>query len=445
MSRVLASWIGIASSLATLGLFEKEVGALQIANAGIDSRTATLERMRYWQLANPPLPLSKKYLLFTQDYGALNNLRIAWEMVGVVARETGRTLVLPPAKPIYLLDFGLNMGARKKYVFPSFDFEDAWHPDGDWYVSNCSTATKVEDLVNLVQLRANVPLLTWDEFFAATGLDFEAAKAKAAQVLVRKRKGSDYKKDNLYKCHNLKEYKAVESDILYMDGEKIRQGFSCGDWDGLGGPMLPEWRKTMQDNSWKLLTHGFVWHQDAFAIASLVVDHLGLFEYNALHARYGDFQFDSAKESPSQIFRNWPSLVAPGVKSLYIATDSPNLFTHLRPPQKGLQVLTWDSLFDPKKAGAALAAAVTAEQKKYTPERWFKLMGLVEEIICTYSNIFVGTQHSSFTGHIQRMRVHAKAPNTVRLFHTDPQPAQTQVVRKRQKVSETGDIFLQLN
>eukprot|EP00747_Dinoflagellata_sp_TGD_P056616 gnl/TRDRNA2_/TRDRNA2_150192_c1_seq2.p1 gnl/TRDRNA2_/TRDRNA2_150192_c1~~gnl/TRDRNA2_/TRDRNA2_150192_c1_seq2.p1 ORF type:complete len:109 (-),score=18.39 gnl/TRDRNA2_/TRDRNA2_150192_c1_seq2:59-385(-) len=54
---------------------------------------------------------------------------------------------------------------------------------------------------------------------------------------------------------------------------------------------------------------------------------------------------------------------------------------------------------------------------KYTPERWFKLQGPVEELICTFAKLFVGTDMSTFTGHIQRMRIHAKAPNTMRLMH----------------------------
>merc|ERR1712232_1095320 len=89
--------------------------------------------------------------------------------------------------------------------------------------------------------------------------------------------------------------------------------------------------------------------------------------------------------------------------------------------RNNIQILTWDDLFDAKKAGSQLAATIAAEKKKYTPERWFKLMGPIEELICTYSRLFVGTQHSSFSGHIMRMRIHTQAPNTQRLFHTGPE------------------------
>merc|ERR1719284_1945912 len=113
----------------------------------------------------------------------------------------------------------------------------------------------------------------------------------------------------------------------------------------------------MQDASWALLTHGFVWHQDAFSIASKVVDHFGLFEYNALHGRYGDFQYKTAVESPSLIFKNWPSL-AEGVRVLYVSTDNPDKFSEVH--QEKVQILTWDDLFDAKKAAPALAATFTA-------------------------------------------------------------------------------------
>merc|ERR1719198_2484287 len=80
-----------------------------------------------------------------------------------------------------------------------------------------------------------------------------------------------------------------------------------------------------QKSGYALLTHGFVWHKDAFAIASKVVNYLGLFTYTALHARYNDFQFHDDQQSPEALFKTWEGVLSPG-SLLWLATDEPEKF-----------------------------------------------------------------------------------------------------------------------
>lgn len=224
----------------------------------------------------------------------------------------------------------------------------------------------------------------------------------------------------------------MKEEMMFLDGDK-RQPFSCGEWWKLGGPR-DELRSTFHDQDWALLTHGFVWHPDAFDIGSKGVKYLGLFQYNSLHARYGDFV--ELQVEPSKIFKNWPSLLHDDAK-LYVATDAPEKF-------KTMDVLIWDDLSS-DKTGRVLAL----EKELYSSERWFKLTGLVEELICTYSKLFVGSEKSSFSGHIQRMRIHAGAPNTKPLYHTMAESANADATLQPkvfQKKPETqGDIFMQLH
>jgi hypothetical protein len=377
--------------------------------------SSLIVRMQYWQPAGPALPPTSRYLIFTNDQGGPNNLRIGWEMTGVVAQRTNRTLVLPPAQKIYLLDYG-PLNGRDSLKTSSFDG---------------SSETKVEDLINLEQLKANLPTLTWDEFHEKTGLSFMEAKAKAEQV-----RGTG--------CRAFHEFQEVQSDILYMDGQGLRQGFSCGDWAKQGGP-VSNWRGKMTDKNWALLTHGFVWHPDAFSIASKVVNFLGIFQYNALHGRYGDLQYQDVKTRPENIFHNWPSLLE-GVKTLYIASDNPEKFDSLDVGK--VRALKWEDLFT-EKTGNLLES----EKAKYTPERWFKLMGPVEELICTYSKLFVGTRLSSFSGHIERMRIHSKAPvQEVHVHDTPENPGEIQKIlsvwderesRYQRHDRSSGDVFLE--
>merc|ERR1711939_927173 len=102
-----------------------------------------------------------------------------------------------------------------------------------------------------------------------TGLTFKEATAKAGMLMGRL--PGMPKEDTAGGCRGFEEFERVQDDILFMDGQGLRQGFSCGEWAKLGGP-APNWRNSMTNENWVLLTHGFVWHPDAFSIASKVVN-----------------------------------------------------------------------------------------------------------------------------------------------------------------------------
>jgi hypothetical protein len=59
-----------------------------------------------------------KYVTFEPDVGGWNNIRMQMELVLVFAAATGRTLVLPPDQPMYLLNKG--KGHQKEHSFADF-------------------------------------------------------------------------------------------------------------------------------------------------------------------------------------------------------------------------------------------------------------------------------------------------------------------------------------
>ncbi|CAK0789137.1 unnamed protein product [Prorocentrum cordatum] len=140
----------------------------QLATKDVDEATI-LRRMQYWSQQGAPLPSTEKYLLFTIDHGGLNNIRIALELTGVVARRTNRTLVLPPAAPMYLLDFG------------------PWNKAIVGNTRNWTKTTRLEELINLKQLKSVLPTLTAAEFEAETGMPWYLARVQSKARWRRRR------------------------------------------------------------------------------------------------------------------------------------------------------------------------------------------------------------------------------------------------------------------
>lgn len=96
----------------------------------------SLRRLRYWNgdEAPPVPPVGRRYLSLDPDCGGFNNVRMAFEVGVAIARVTGRTMVLPPPAPVYLLK-----------------------------------DTSLGDVLNYSALAAGVPVLSTAEFIAREG------------------------------------------------------------------------------------------------------------------------------------------------------------------------------------------------------------------------------------------------------------------------------------
>merc|ERR1712232_1101257 len=193
-----------------------------------------------------------------------------------------------------------------------------------------NTNTKIEDLINLAQLKTQIPTMTWAEFQKQTGLSWREVTAKAVKV------------SNPSSCR-IAPYKLLkDKQFLYMEGQQRREGFSCGEWWSRGAPK-DTMRQQMTQLDWGVLTHGFVWHDDIFRLAARRVEHLGIFSYIAVHARYNDFQFKEARKSQEQIFEELKPLLTL-TKTLYIASDESDRFKNAG-LKYGVRVVTYDDMF----------------------------------------------------------------------------------------------------
>lgn len=132
-------------------------GSIQCPSTSAGGESIRVDELAYWNepqgdtdqsFVSPFDPQSSetRYVTFEPDRGGWNNIRMSLEIVIVFAAATGRTLVLPPDTPFYLLT--KNTGPKKSSRHHGFaDFLD----------------------LESVGLRKKVPMITMKEFLEREG------------------------------------------------------------------------------------------------------------------------------------------------------------------------------------------------------------------------------------------------------------------------------------
>jgi len=411
-------------------------------------------RMRYWREVAPGAEAlrdakdSRKYLLVEQDGAGMNNKRIGWEMAGLVALHSGRVLVLPP--------------------------NSVW-----WMIDVNGTTSKTEDFINLEQLRGGLPVLTFQEFARKErqALELPAWTVQDTFEGNQLKDWQDYALGHFKspgKTHaewcELSSYRS-DATVIYANHYPEGRFLDCEKWFELGQPQFTEDANPWQvpNSAYSLLRNHFVWHKDVFDLAAPIVQQLGLFGYVALHARFNDFKdFDPAAVQPAEgILSKWAETpmsggallqrsgrvgsssllsakrsmarahrvlnrimhwVTPG-SVLYVSTDETDEHFLRAFRQRGIDARWSHDFFE--KADSPIADIIRRD-----PVRANKLRGPVEQAVCAFGRLFLGTSKSTFSAYITRMRIYADAPQTglkeeTRLFHTmTPTPEVAKAVQE---------------
>jgi len=365
-------------------------------------------QMRYWSSANLGNTTSlqannnTKFLLFDIDVGGLNNIRIGWEVAGVIALQTGRTLILPPATALYLIDRG-----------PTY-----FHPPIK------GSKSKMEDFINLSQLQLGLPALSFNTFRTThskeLGIDQDLSDQEVLNAFESHPEIKTISPSRPELCDLFRYQYEREHKFLYVKHVKGGRLFSCSRWWDLGQPEL-----TFNEHAWplsalatSLLQNNFVWHEEVFELAAPIVNDLGILKYNSLHARYGDLQFKTSKQPAESIAAKWflsdRGRKLFGNNTLYIATDNmgDSLIQAFR---QRVIVAKWskDYFENPNSPIAGLI-------KQKGALRIHQLKGPVEQLVCAFGKIFLGTKFSTFSGHINQLRMRVQAMKHL--------PLQTQVI-----------------
>jgi hypothetical protein len=321
----------------------------------------------------PPKSDSKsrrKYLAFETDYGGWNNILMQFEIMVLLAWLTDRVLILPPARPFYLL------GNEPRLLADFLDF---------------------------TELRRQMQLMTVDEFVRESGIDAKAREHEAFHTFMRAHGYSPewnalddaliFPDDALQLRPALAERlsgrraikyadKVASCDILYFPMTVDHRMFGVAEtFFLLGDHELERAGRT-------LLRDGIRFRKEIIALAERALESPALAGggFSALHIRRGDFQYEQTQLSGREVLHHTKALFEPG-QTIYLATDETDgvFFDALR---EHFHIVTFERLLE--------------EVIKNTPSHW---RGLVETLICAGApGRFVGTRLSTFSARIHILR-----------------------------------------
>eukprot|EP01122_Echinamoeba_exundans_P010334 TRINITY_DN3846_c0_g1_i2.p1 TRINITY_DN3846_c0_g1~~TRINITY_DN3846_c0_g1_i2.p1 ORF type:complete len:281 (+),score=55.77 TRINITY_DN3846_c0_g1_i2:260-1102(+) len=144
---------------------------------------------------------------------------------------------------------------------------------------------------------------------------------------------------------------------------------------------------------------------DIFDAANLVINKLPK-NFSALHIRRGDFQYPQQRQlTGKQIYENIRRLIPAG-SDLYIATDESD---------KALFQRDFVDIFA-QSYTVHMFDQYSKPVKSVAPSNW---IGVIEQIICSRSQIFVGTKLSTYSGYVQRLRGYMNDIEDDNIYFTD--------------------------
>jgi hypothetical protein len=400
------------------GLPMSETPALVGARPGHIECDVNVDDMAYWndpqgtrdQEFQSPFANSSpetKYITFEADPGGWNNIRMSTEIFFVMAAATGRTLVLPPKSPFYLLGTGVEHAREFGNFYP---------------LSN-------------PQLQKRVNVISMKEFIEREGKgilklsDEELEKLLPVAELCIYKPNSPILCDNLYKVlrerglqpdmHGAKSCFIFDKD--HFQGKEIsddvKEGVKrfCGEkrkptfYDqSLHEPSLIHWNAADMphrvlshfytfiyftdpkiDNNYKRFVRDFMHYVDGIYCAAGKIVHALNDEvkgWSSLHVRRGDLQYKEVKFSAAQWYNNTKEVWHKG-EVLFIATDERNK-TFFDDIKKHHEIRFLDDYWDVAKLGDLDS----------------DFLGMVDTIVASHGRAFAGTWFSTFTGYITRMR-----------------------------------------
>lgn len=395
----------------------------------------------------------QKFIVFQPDLGGWNNIRMALEVVILFAQITGRILVMPPPAILYLLHMNKKWGDNKSTMEDYFDFDRLQVGNGLQVISMKEFLETIasQDLLDLPLPENNTELIKqplWDYLEKACycrqwepGKSFVAfhlpPKDRIPAVEITKEMINEYvipslssfstdtleridrftlghKRQVVYYNESFHQHRAIyfpghdknrllthfysylfmmnrEDDNLYKryirDRLRYHDEIFCYSTPII--EQLVEYQLPFQPK--ELIRSTFVNKPfDSTINVQEVASKTKLIEpyYVAYHIRRGDFQQKHTRLACEDILKLTMHLIPnPKQRIVYIATDESNL-----------------TFFQPFKQYFAEIYFLSNFTSLLPTEMNSNYIGMIEQVICASSDIFIGTPLSTYTAYITRMR-----------------------------------------
>lgn len=421
------------------------VSANNLGNWECSGCRQILQHLSYWKQRSASVEFGSKdphrYITFDVDQGGLNNIRLVFEYVAVIAAITGRSIVIPPPQPWYLLN---NGPSHKRLEESVTEFERLFElPALEQVVSVLST----RQFINEAAGHLEIPARFQDDNSFSSGTEFVGDDYLNWKqwLLANGRVLADWNPHETLLCYP--DIKSVDADHLpigYVDNRRLVEfpplvsaspliHFPSNSQSRYLGPvatMLASNNRTLPDCTRRFVKHHVRYRETIYELASELVSGLGLFNFISLHIRRGDFQYSQSRALAEETLRNIEKL-APLDYPMYIATDEndPDFRNYFRSHRR---TFFWEDLLA-KFPNLEIPAAY---------------VGPIEQILCACAFRFIGTDLSTFSTYIVRLRGYIAAPDTASYFHTEyyekpkPQPTANDL-RGRAYLRESPRFWLE--
>jgi hypothetical protein len=403
-------------------------------------KQTSLNKFSYWNEAlltgQLPKPLANRYVVFDVDQGGLNNIRMAFDYVVVLTALTGRTLVMPVKSPWYLLDIGPIPDEHK------------------------GGTTEFDDIYNIQALAKAIPVISTEQFIQIASSHLEIPKEFQNSEAFNGENNGAWRDwllesaeipgwnpyDTVICMPNIKAAMVgPHMDDAYLDGRTpvefsawmnaapVLYFPSTKKYRSLGpvATMLAGSDDTNPILARRLLKHHIRYSDEIFGLANKIINALGLDYYDSIQIRGNDFQYTKSMPGIEAICDNIGALFDESLP-IYVASDETKdcVFDELAAKLRCPKIFRWED-----------AESVVKEP---IPFAW---IGPLEQLICAGARRFVGTDLSTFTSYIHRLRGYMQSKDQNLYFHNRhyssvPKPTTADDFRGRNYLQENPLFWL---